>query len=67
LIQELSGRTLKVNHFPRRELVTRAEVYLAAHREELIAEARVVVERWRLEGKFGKRANLVSLAQLPKA
>jgi hypothetical protein len=46
-----------------RELRVRAEAYLTAHREELIAEASLVVERWRLEGFFGKRAQLSSSAQ----
>jgi hypothetical protein len=41
---------------PRRDLRTLAEAHLQDHREVLLAEASVVVERWRLEGKFGKRA-----------
>jgi hypothetical protein len=41
---------------PHREIVAAANVYLRDHREELIAEAKEVVERWRLEGFFGKRA-----------
>ena len=31
-----------------RELRVRAEAYFTAHHEELIAEAKEVVERWRL-------------------
>ena len=53
---QLRGQGLKVNHMPCRELVTHAEKYLAQHREELIADASQLVERWRLEGFFGKRA-----------
>ena len=33
------------------------EAYLAAHRAELIAEAKVTIERWAAEGFFGKRAS----------
>ena len=39
-----------------REIVILAEEYLAAHRAELIAEAKPIVEQWRREGFFGKRA-----------
>jgi hypothetical protein len=38
---KLRAQGYKVNHFPHRELKVRAEQYLAQHREELIAEARV--------------------------
>src|SRR5271169_2444221 len=38
---KLRAQGYKVNHFPHRELKARAEQYLAQHREELIAEARV--------------------------
>jgi hypothetical protein len=34
------------------------EAYLAAHKAELIAEAKVIIERWRVEGFFGERHNL---------
>jgi hypothetical protein len=67
---QLRGQGLKVNHMPRRELVTHAEKYLAQHREELIADASQLVERWRLEGFFGKRAQCAKLespAQKPRA
>jgi hypothetical protein len=52
----LRAKGFRVSDFTRRELVAHAEVYLADHREELIAEAREMVERWRQEGFFGKRA-----------
>ena len=42
------------------------EAYLAAHRAELIAQARTIVERWAAEGFFGKRARLKSDAQTRK-
>ena len=41
---------------PPSEIVPLANAYLAAHRAELIAEAKATVERWRVEGFFGKRA-----------
>jgi hypothetical protein len=53
---QLRAQGLKPMYMPHRELRVRAEAYLTAHREELIAEASLVVERWRLEGFFGKRA-----------
>ena len=52
---QLRAQGLKPMHMPHREVRVRAEAYLK-DREELIAEASVVVERWRLEGFFGKRA-----------
>jgi hypothetical protein len=64
---KLRAQGYKVNHFPHRELKARAEQYLAQHREELIAEARVTVEQWRLRGFFGKRAALNTDAQKGKA
>jgi len=60
---QLRAQGLKPMHMSHRELRVRAEAYLTAHREELIAEASLVVERWRLEGFFGKRAQLSSSAQ----
>ena len=59
---QLRAQGLKPMHMPHRELRVRAEAYLK-DREELIAEASLVVERWRLEGLFGKRAQLSSSAQ----
>ena len=55
-------------HVPHREIVAAANVYLRDHREELITEAKEVVERWAREGFFGKRcAALSSSAQHAKA
>jgi hypothetical protein len=66
--RKLQAQGLKVNHFSRRDLVTRAEVYLAEHRAELIEEAKTEVERWRASGFFGKRyANINTDAQTRKA
>jgi hypothetical protein len=60
---QLSAQGLRVSQFSHRDLVIRAEAYLADHRETLVAEARETVERWRREGFFGKRARLLSDAQ----
>jgi hypothetical protein len=56
--RQLQAQGLKPNHFSLRDLRVRAEAYLADHRAELIAEAREIVERWRVEGVFGKRGGV---------
>jgi hypothetical protein len=55
---KLQAQGLRVSQFSRRELTLRAEACLAAHREEPIAEAREIVERWQAEGMFGKRRGI---------
>jgi len=60
---QLRAQGMKVSHFPHRELVTLAEPYLAQHREALLSEASAMVEQWRRDGFFGKRAKLLSGAQ----
>lgn len=52
----LRAQGLRVSSFSHRELVLKAEAYLTEHREELIADAKQTVARWRVEGFFGKRA-----------
>jgi hypothetical protein len=67
--RQLQARGLKVSHFAQREIVAQAETYFAAHREQLVAQAKADVERWRLQGFFGKRAQcagLVSATQSAK-
>ena len=61
--RQLEAQGLRPSHFSHRDLVIRADAYLATHREELIAEAREIVLRWQAEGFFGKRAALLSDAQ----
>jgi hypothetical protein len=56
--RQLQAQGLRPSHFSHRELVIRAERYLAAHREELIADAQRIVARWRVEGVFGKRGGI---------
>ena|SRR6476620_1556269 len=53
----LRRQGLRVSHFSQRDLVVRAEAYLADHREELMAEAKLTVERWQAEGFFGAKLN----------
>ena len=48
-------RLIKLQYVAKREIVTLAKDYLAEH-PELIAEAKPIVEQWRSEGFFGKRA-----------
>jgi hypothetical protein len=64
--RQLQAQGLKPTHFSHRDLVVRAEQYLADHHEELIAEAREIVLRWQAEGFFG-RARLKTNAQGRKA
>jgi hypothetical protein len=64
---KLQAQGLRPTHFSHRDLVIRAQQYLAEHRAELIAEATPIVERWGVEGFFGRRAGLLSDAQGAKA
>jgi hypothetical protein len=45
----------KLSQIAHREIVAIAKEYLAQH-PELIAQARPIIEQWRVEGFFGKRA-----------
>ena len=51
----LRGQGLKPQYIARREIVIMTKDYLEAH-PELVAEAKPIIERWRKEGFFGKRA-----------
>jgi hypothetical protein len=64
---QLQAQGLRPSHFAHRDLLIKADAYLAAHRAELIEEAREIVLRWQAEGFFGKRAKLLSDAQRRKA
>ena len=64
--RKLQAQGRKVAHMARRDLRTLAEAYLQDHREALLAEASLVVDRWRREGKFGKHATLNTDAQTRK-
>jgi hypothetical protein len=64
--RRLQTQGLKVSHYPLRELRARAEAYLSDHREELIAEVKQTVERWRAEGFFG-RERPISFMRKPDA
>jgi hypothetical protein len=55
---------IKVCQVPPREITSMAEAYVLAHRE-IIVEARARVERWRIEGFFGKQAAL-SVRNVPE-
>jgi hypothetical protein len=48
---QLQAQGLRPSQFSHRELTLRAEACLAAHREELIAEAKQIVARWEREGR----------------
>ena len=55
---QLQAQGLRVSQFSQRDLVLRAEAYLADHREELFAEAKQIVDRWQAAGVFGKRGGI---------
>jgi hypothetical protein len=55
---QLQAQGLRVTHFSPRDLVIRAEAYLAEHRAELIAEAREIVDHWQAAGVLGKRGGI---------
>jgi len=50
--RQLLAQGLGPTHLSHRELVIRAEQYLAEHRAELVAEAKQIVERWQAAGFF---------------
>ena len=52
----LRARGLKVVDFSHRELGLMAIEYAKRNGEELLNDAAATVERWRIEGHFGKRA-----------
>ena len=54
--RELQAQGLKVSNYAAREITVLAIEYLAEHRAELMPDAIETVERWALEGFFGKRA-----------
>ena len=47
---QLRAKGLRVSQFSHREIAAGAEIYLAEHREELIADAEIVVARWAAVG-----------------
>jgi hypothetical protein len=53
--EQLRWRGIRVSEFTHRELAIMADEYLARN-PELLNEAATLVERWRAEGFFGKRA-----------
>ena len=65
--QQLRAQGHKPDRMHRWQINDVGEAYLAKHRAELIAEAKAIVEQWRSEGFFGKRAQLTSDAQRAKA
>jgi hypothetical protein len=66
--RQLQAEGQRPSHIPHSQIVARAKLYLEDHREELLAEAKVTVEKWREAGFFGKRcANLTSDEQKGKA
>ena len=57
--RQLRDRGLKVSHFSAKEISVLAEEYFTQHGAELLNEAATTVERLRVEGYLGKRAQAV--------
>jgi hypothetical protein len=53
--RSLAAKGIKPQLITKREITAMAKAYLAEH-PQLIAEAKPIVEQWRREGFFGKRA-----------
>jgi hypothetical protein len=51
----LAAKGIKLQLITKREITAMAREFLASH-PELIAEAKPIIEQWRTEGFFGKRA-----------
>ncbi len=49
---QLRAQGLKLAQFSAQEITLLAEAHLAQHRDELMAEAKAIVERWMAEGFF---------------
>jgi hypothetical protein len=54
----LKARGLKPQRMERKIIVATADAYLVKHRNELINEAKEVVDRWHAEGRFGKKGSI---------
>jgi hypothetical protein len=59
--RKLQAQGLRLSQVRYVELRTRAEAYFVGHRAELIPEAAALVEQWRLNGFFGRRAQCANL------
>ena len=57
--RQLRARGLKVSHYSAKEISVLAEEYFVQHRAALLNEAATRVERLRVEGHLGKRAQAV--------
>jgi hypothetical protein len=53
--RSLAARGIKLQLIAKREITVMAREYLASH-PQLIEEAKPIIEQWRREGFFGKRA-----------
>ncbi len=60
--QQLRARGIKLHTLKHREIISAADNYLAEHQAELIPAAQATVERWTLEGVFGKRVQRAAQA-----
>jgi hypothetical protein len=56
--RQLQAQGLRPQLMAYREIVAAANEYLANHRDELIPQAKAIVERWKAEGVFGPRGGI---------
>ena len=54
--QQLQPQKVKVSHLSAKEITALSQEYLAEHRSELMPDAIAAIERMRLAGTFGVRA-----------
>ncbi len=61
---QLRAKGLRLTQFSARDITLLAETHLAQHRDELLAEAKAIVEGWMAEGFYGKQAQRAWRAKL---
>ncbi len=60
----LQAQGLRVAHISHREIMRAADAYLDQHRAELTAAAKPIVEQWRAQGFFGRKAQRADLTNV---
>jgi hypothetical protein len=56
--RQMHAERLRLSQIPLKVIGEAAAEHLAQHRSELIADAKVIVERWNADGMFGPRGGI---------